>query len=494
MTVRGRQCLERADVVIYDRRVHPRVLATARPGAERIDVGAAAPRPLDQEAICYLVAEKAREGKIVARLKWGDPFVFDSGGKEAIFLHEQRIPFEVVPGIPLAIGGPAYAGVPVTYPEAGDAVILLRGNEAETDAPAHVNWSHVAGVHGTLVCYAGARQIPAIAHALVSHGRAPAEAAVLVYDATLPSQQTVHGTLGQVAEFALPDRPGLLVVGPVAGLREHLRWFDQRPLFGRRIVVTRSSDQAGELVSLLEEAGAETILLPTIQILPSADAGELDDACRDIESFDWIVFTSANGVDHFMRRFLSLRDVRDLKGIRICTVGPATTAALDPFGIRVDLTPAEFRAEAVISDLCARENMEGQRVLLPRGDLAREILADELRRAGADVADVAAYRTVPAGEQEAQHVYGLLLDHAIDAVTFTSASTVRNFVRLLGDEQAVDLLRSTVVAAIGPVTADAAAQLGIQVAVRPGSYTVPALADAIVSYFMQHPVPAPMSP
>ena len=492
VSVKGLRCLARADVVVYDHRVHERLLLAAPVAAERIDVGAAAPRPLDQDAISYLIAEKAREGKTVVRLKWGDPFVFDSGGKEAIFLHEQRIPFEVVPGIPLAIAGSAYAGVPITYPEAGDAIVLIRGNESETDAPPNVNWAHVAAINGTVVCYAGARQIAGITRALVSHGRAADEAAVIVYDATTPSQQTVQGTVGDIAQRALPDRPGLLIAGAVAGLREHLRWFDRRPLFGRRIVVTRSVEQAGELSGLLEDLGADVVAMPTIQILPAEDVAAIDRACDAADSFDWIVFTSVNGVEHFMTRFLDRRDIRDLKGVRLCTVGPATTTAVERHGLRVDLTPAEYRAEAIIDALAEHGVLGGGRFLLPRAEIAREVLGDELRKAGAAVTEVPTYRTVVAlagTEAASQDVYRMLLDREIDAVTFTSASTVRNFVQMLGDEQAVDLLGSTTVAAIGPVTAEAAQQLGIRTAVMPAEYTIPALVDALVTHFRNNPDP-----
>ncbi len=485
MSVRGLRCLERAEVIIYDHRVHPGVLAMAPAGAERIDVGAPAPRPLDQDAISYLVAEKARDGRLVVRLKWGDPFVFDSGGKEAIFLHEQRIPFEVVPGIPVAIAGPAYAGVPVTYPDAGDTVILIRGNEAETDAPAHVDWGRIAALDGTLVCYAGARQIAGITQALVSHGRSPDQAAVLVYDATTPVQHTIQGTLGDLGGQALADRPALLVVGAVVGLRAYLRWFDTRPLFGRRIVVTRAREQAGELIRLLEDLGAETVPVPTIRIAPSEDGTALDAACDTAETFDWIVFTSLNGVDHFMRRFLERRDIRDLKPVRICAVGPATATGLARYGIRVDLTPAEYRAEGILDAFAAAGPVRGGRFLLPRAEAARELLGDELRKAGAEVVDVDTYRTLAIRDDGGPDVYRMLLDGRVDAVTFTSASTVRSFAALLGEDQAADLLRSTVVATIGPVTAEAAQQLGISAAVMPEQYTVPALVQALVDYFGQ---------
>jgi len=486
ISVRGLRLLQRADVVVYDHRVPPGVLALAGPDTERIDVGAAAPKERDQEAISYLIAEKAREGRTVVRLKWGDPFVFDSGGKEAIFLHEQRIRFEIVPGIPLAIAGTASAGVPLTYPGAGDTVVLIRGNEAETDAPAHLDWERLAGLGGTLVCHAGARQIAGITRALVAHGRPPDESAVLVYRATTPGQHTIDGTLAHIAGLAIADTPALLVVGRVAGLREHLRWFDTRPLFGRRIVVTRARKQAADLIDRLEALGAETVAMPTIRVVDVEDPGPLDGACDVAGGFDWMVFTSVNGVEHFMRRYLARHDIRHLHGVRICAIGPSTAAAVERYGIRVDFIPPEFRGEGVAEVFSAGGGAAGKRFLLPRAEAARELLGEELRKAGAEVLEVVAYRTVPDTAQEGPDVYRMLLDRTIDAVTFTSASTVRNFVGLLGEEQAVDLLRSTVVAAIGPVTAQAAQELGIAATIVPEHYTIPALVDALVMHFQAH--------
>jgi uroporphyrinogen III methyltransferase / synthase len=493
ISVRGHRCLQTADVVVYDHQVHRRLLRVAREDTERIDVGAAAPKPLDQDAICFLLVEKAREGKIVVRLKWGDPFVFDSGGKEALFLYEQGVPFEVVPGIPTALGGPAYAGVPVTYPGAGDVLAFVRGHEGETDTLPSADWAGLAGLGGTLVSYAGARQIQLMTQALVAHGRSPEEAAALIYDPTIPSQCTIEGTLGKIAERARDGRPALLVVGAVAGLRGHLRWFDERPLFGKRIVVTRSKEQAGELIEMLEDRGAEAIPAPTIRIAPPENAAALDAACREAEAFDWLVFTSANGVDHFMARLLTVGDVRDLKGVRICTIGPSTASRLSRYGIKVDLTPDEYRAEAVVQALRETGDLKGVRVLLPRADIARELLADELREAGAEVVEVVAYRTVlaPADAEGEPDIYRMLLDRQIDAVTFTSASTVRNFAAILGREQAADLLRTTVVACIGPVTAEAAQQLDIATTIMPKRYTIGDLVDALVEHFTR---PGPDSP
>jgi uroporphyrinogen III methyltransferase / synthase len=489
ITVRGMQYLASADVVLYDHLVPARLLRFARPDAEQIDVGTAAPQPLEQEAICYLLAEKAREGKTVARLKWGDPFVFDRGGNEALFLHEQGVRFEVVPGIPAGVAVPGYAGIPITYPGGGDTVTFVRGHEDEGKTRASIDWTSLARLDGTIVCYAGPQQLPLMLSALISHGRSPEDSAAIVYDGTLPTQTTIAGTLRELSETveqAGDRRPAILVVGRVTALREHLRWFDVRPLFGKRILVTRPKDQSMDLVERLEAIGAEAIEAPMIRVLPPDDYGPLDEACEHAGGFDWIVFASANAVDAFMDRLLAgPRDLRVLGGVRLCGVGPATAERLAHHGLKVDLTPAEYRAEAVLRALTERGPVRGLKLLLPHADIGRELLADELRRQGADVTDVVAYRTVavePDREGDPD-IYRMLLERSIDVVTFTSASAVRSFVRVLGAEPAADLLGSTVVACIGPVTAEAATQCNIKTTIQPASYTVPALVDAIAKYF-----------
>ena len=489
LTVRGRECLEAADVVLYDHLVPARLMRYARADAEKIDMGVASPQPVEQEAICYLLAEKAREGKVVARLKWGDPFVFDSGGPEALFLHEQGIRFEVVPGVPATVAIPAYAGVPLTYPNAGDTLTFIRGHEDEGKTRTSIDWASLARLEGTLVCYAGPQQLPEILNALLAHGRPPEEGAALVYDGTMPTQQTHTGSLQEIADLAKRStdrRPAVLVVGRVAALRDHLRWFDARPLFGRRILVTRPKEQARDLVERLEAMGAEAIEAPMIRIEPPEDFGPLDDAIARVGTFDWVIFTSANAVDAFVDRLLGgPDDLRALKGVKLCVVGPATGDRLTRYGLKVDLTPTEYRAEAVARALTGRTDVNGLNILLPHGDIGREVLADELRRQGAAVTEVVAYRTVVAdAEREGEpDVYHLLLERRIDVVTFTSASAVRNFVRIVGAEPAADLLATTVVAAIGPVTAEAAAQYKIPTTIVPQSYTIPALIDAIVRHF-----------
>jgi uroporphyrinogen III methyltransferase/synthase len=299
----------------------------------------------------------------------------------------------------------------------------------------------------------------------------------------------VLGTLDEIAEAtrtATDRRAAILVVGRVAALREHLRWFDARPLFGKRILVTRPREQAAELVERLESMGAEAIEAPMIRIAPPDDYGPMDEACARAATFDWIIFSSGNAVDAFMERLLaSPLDVRALKGVKLCVVGPATGDRLAKYGLKVDLTPSEYTAEAVVHAIADADDVRGRRILLPRADIGRELVAEELRKQGAEVVEVVAYRTVvvePEREGELD-IYRMLLERRIDVVTFTSASAVRSFVNILGAEPAADLLRATIVASIGPVTAEAATQCNIHTTIIPAQYTVPSLVNAIVDYF-----------
>ena len=315
-----------------------------------------------------------------------------------------------------------------------------------------------------------------------------------MYSGTLAAQETIGGTLAELEKRTRDDeherRPGVLVVGRVTALREHLQWFDTRPLFGKRILVTRPRDQSADLVDRLEAMGAEAVEAPMIRILPPEEYGPLDAACRSVASFDAIVFASGHAVDAFMERLLANGvDLRELKGVMLCAVGQATGERLARYGLNVDLTPSEFRAEALARAIAADGDLGGRRFLLPRADIGRETVADELRRHGADITEVIAYRTVVTeAEREGEpDIYKMLLERSIDVVTFTSASAVRNFVKVLGAEPAADLLRTTIVASIGPVTAEAASQADIATTIMPEQYSVPALVDAIVKHFARGP-------
>ncbi|MBF8301689.1 MAG: cysG 4 [Acidobacteria bacterium] len=399
------------------------------------------------------------------------------------------MPFEVIPGIPAAIAVPAYAGVPVTYPGEGDTITLIRGYEDESRTLPDIDWASLVRLGGTSVCYAGAHQLPRILEALRTNGWPADGQAIVVYNGTLPNQETVSGTIAELLDRLRehPRRePATLVVGRVVGLRPHLRWYDARPLFGRRVLVTRPREQAAELVDRLTILGADAVEAPLIRIEPPDDLGPLRDAAAAADAFDWIAFTSVNAVDAFIKALLDGEgDVRTLKGPRLCAVGTGTAEKLAQYGIKVDLVPGEFRAEALVSAIAAAGPVDGVRVLLPRADIGREVVADLLRQAGAVVTEVVAYRTIldDTLREGDPDVYGLLLEGRLDVVTFASPSAVRSFARIYGAEAAADLLKHTVVAVIGPVTAEAARQVGIPVTIQPSTYTIAALVDAIVAHY-----------
>jgi uroporphyrinogen III methyltransferase/synthase len=485
--VRGLRALQAAQVVIHDSRVNARLLEMAPVGAERIDVGSASPQPDEQDAINFLIAEKAREGRVVARLKWGDPFLFDRGGSEALFLHEQGVPFEVIPGVPALVAAPAFAGIPISYPGAGDTVTFVRGFEDEGRTPPVTDWSSLARLGGTIACYTGPRQIAHIVGSLLANGRNPAETAAFVQHGTMSAQRTLAAPLGDIVSRVQQTdgmAPGVLVIGSVAGFREHLQWFDNRPLFGRRVLVTRSRNQAPDLVELLELNGAEAVEAPVLRISPPSDAGPLERAAAGVRSFDWVVFTSTNAVVSLVGQVLAdAHDVRALAGPRVCAVGPGTASRLLRFGVSPDLEPADHRAGGVVAALSDADSLKGARVLLPVAENTPESLGDALRASGADVTEVVAYRATTVESDQHLDLYRQLLDRRIDAVTFTSANTVRAFVEIYGAEQSPDLLAGTVVATIGPGAADAAARAGIRVDVPAEGATIAALVDGLISYF-----------
>jgi uroporphyrinogen III methyltransferase/synthase len=491
-TVRGRECLQLAGVVVHDDDVPAAILKWARPDAEIIGVGVGGGQQVAQAAIGYLLAEKVREGHVVARLKWGDPFVFERGGEEALYLHEQGVRFEVVPGVVPALATPAYAGIPITYPGGGDTLTIVRPFDEEQRALPHAQWAHLSGLEGTLVFQVGAHQLGRLLNELETRGWSPRAAAALVMAGTLPTQAAIDGTLEEIADHARTHPrlgPAILVIGRVVGFREHLRWFDNRPLFGARVLITRPQGQAAELSERLSALGAETVEAPMIQVAAPADLGPLQEAARRVATFDWIVFTSVNAVDAFMSAALDVhRDVRSLAGPRVAVIGTSTAERVARYGIRADLVPEEFDGEGLVAALRRQATLTGVRILLPHSDIARELIASELQTSGAEVTEVVAYRTIineairDAGDVD---VYRQLLDHRIGVVTFTSPSAVNAFATIFGEDQAADLLAHTIVASIGPVTSRAVRQLGVNVAVEPHTHTVDGLVRALAAYVSQ---------
>jgi uroporphyrinogen III methyltransferase/synthase len=483
LTLRGRECIAEADVVIHDYLVDPRLLRYARPQAQVVSSGKsgdASERDRQQCAINEHMIKAALAGKVVVRLKGGDPFVFGRGSEEAQALVDAGIRFEIVPGVSSAIAVPAYAGIPVTERGLNSSFTVITGHEAP-NAARPLDWRALACMD-TLIFLMGLRTIATIATRLREAGMRADTPAACVRSGTRPAQQTIVGTLADIAdsvERAGFAPPAILVVGEVVRRRARLSWFEQRPLLGRRIVVTRAAEQAAELVARLERLGAEAMAAPTIELEDVTPPTALDAALAALESFEWIVFTSAHGVAVFFARlYASGADVRRLGHARLAAIGPATARALGDRGLRADLVPPTFRGEALAEALGPQ--VSGQRVLLPRADGAREVLVRMLVQAGAEVREVPTYHAKPVASLP-DRIRALLAIDAIDAITFTSPSTARGFHALLeGGARATGSAR---IACIGPVTAEAARALGWSVDVEPREYTTEGLAQALIDYF-----------
>lgn len=483
ITVKGLRCLQAADAVVYDRLVSERLLASASPQAELIYVGKLPQRhTMKQEEINALLVRRAQEGKTVARLKGGDPYVFGRGGEEAEELAAHGILFEVVPGITAAVAVPAYAGIPITHRGLASSFAVITGHEDPTKEESSIRWDKLATGVDTLVFLMGVEHLSQIVHELVRHGRPADTPAAIICRGATPQQRTISGTLADIQEQAAGSNvtpPAVIVVGQVVRMRDKLRWFDRRPLLGKRVLVTRTREQASSLSELLGEHGAEVIEMPTIQIEPLSDYSGMDRAIAALHQFSWVVFSSANGVDAFFARLRHHGlDSRALQGVQVCAIGPATAHALERRGIAADYVPETYTSAGILAgpDFIG-ENVRGKRILLPRVENAPAELADGLARLGAKVEQAPAYRTVLPNEQAGARE--MLLKGEIDIVTFTSSSTVRNLVTLLGAD--AKALARTTIACIGPVTADTARGLGLTVSVEAAEHTIPGLVRAIVS-------------
>lgn len=484
-TLRGREVLEQAEVVIYDYLANPELLQYAPPGAEMIYVGKkGGDHTLPQDRISALLVEKGRT-QVVVRLKGGDPFVFGRGAEEAQELVAAGIPFEVVPGVTAAVAVPAYAGIPLSHRDYTASMAFVTGHEREDQGHSKIAWDRLAVGLGTLVFFMGIKNLPEICRKLLEHGASPGTPVAVIRWGTRPEQQTVVGVLEDIVakvRQAQLKPPAVIVVGGVVRLREQLNWFESRPLFGRRILVTRARQQASEFKTLLAASGAHCIEFPTIQIVPPASWEPLDRAIAQLSSYQWLVFTSVNGVRFFMERLWAAgSDVRQLQGIRLAAIGPKTAEALQQCGLRVDVVPGEYRAEALLEEIGAGD-LAGQRFLIPRALAARDILPVTLREQGAQVDLVAAYETVLPAAPSAE-ILDLLEQGKIDCLTFTSSSTVENFFSLFDKGCLPSSLRSVAVACIGPITAQTAEKHGLKVAIMPADYTIAGLARAVCSYF-----------
>ena len=480
ITVKGMDCIEKADVIIYDHLINESLLESTYPDAERIYVGKSSNcHTKEQAEINQLMLEKSRQGKVVVRLKGGDPFVLGRGGEEAEFLARHKVPFEIVPGVSSAMAVPAYAGIPLTHRRLASSLAVITGHEDPSKETRSIAWDKLATGVDTLVILMGVHNLTHIVEQLIKNGRSPSTPVALIRHGTEQKQQTIVGNLENIVAKASEvdfEPPAVIVVGEVVRLREQLRWFDTQPLFGKRILVTRSRHQASSLSKLLRKHGALPIEMPVIRIQPMVGTKELDQAIQDLEKYHWIIFTSSNGVAVFFRRLHALNlDTRCLKDIRIGAIGPATAKALEAQGIHVNYIPAEYTSKGIANGF-EEQDIAGCRILLPRSAISDRELPQSLAQLGAEVHELAIYEATLAIEAVSLGKQ-MLLENKIDVVTFTSPSTVVNLLTLLDGRQGV--VNRAKVACIGPKTAAKAAEAGLRVDIIAQESTIPGLVDAM---------------
>jgi uroporphyrinogen III methyltransferase/synthase len=487
ITAKGIRCIASADVLIYDYLAAKALLNHARPACECIYVGKkGGDHTLSQEGINALIVAKAAAGNVVTRLKGGDPFIFGRGGEEAEELFKAGIAFEIVPGVTSAIAAPAYAGIPLTHRQFTSTVAFVTGHEDPAKDESSIDWAALARGIGTLVFLMGVKNLPNIVAKLRQNGRPATTPAALVRWGTTTRQQTVTGTLEDIEERAKAagiQAPAIIVIGEVVTLRDTLKWYETKPLLGKRIVVTRARAQASDLIQRLTALGAECLQCPTIQVVPPDSWEPLDQAIQKIAQYQWLIFTSANGVQFFFQRlFAQGKDARNLGHLHTAAIGPATAERLHQFGVKTDILPQTYQAEAVVAAF-AQVAIKGQKVLLPRAKEARAVLPEELGRMGAQVDEIVAYQTIQTGDEN-RTLLSALEEKSIDMITFTSSSTVHNFRALLPEEpQASALIKGVTIACIGPITADTARSLGFRVEIIAEDYTIDGLCDAVINYY-----------
>ncbi len=481
LTIRGSECIAKADVLVYDRLVSASLLKYAKPQCEMIYAGKSPDgHTLKQEEINQVLVQKALEGKMVTRLKGGDPFVFGRGGEEAEALVEAGISFEVVPGITSAVAVPAYAGIPVTHRDMTSSFTVITGHEKPDKHSSAISWDSLAKSNSTLVFLMGMENLGYICRNLIENGLDPFTPVGIIQWGTRAEQRVLIGTLTDIELLVQKEQftnPSVIIVGQVVSLREKLKWFEHKPLFGQRIVVTRARHQASFLSQAIKELGGEPLEFPVIDIIGPSDPSLLSQTIEDIRSFSWIIFTSVNGVEAFITELgRQDKDIRELVGIQLAAIGPATKKSLEDRGLRVAYVPDEYRAEKIVEGL-ASNILPGERVLLARAEEARSVLPESLRDLGAEVWDVLVYKTTLAetNKRELQH---LLKTKTIDAVTFTSSSTVKNFMQLLDGKR--ELLQGVKSFSIGPITSQTAKELGLDIFYEAEEYTIDGLVQGLI--------------
>ncbi|MBD0381668.1 uroporphyrinogen-III C-methyltransferase [Paenibacillus sedimenti] len=488
ITVRGLEAIQKADVIVYDRLASPRLLKHRKPEAELIFVGKLPDKHmLKQEEINQLLVDLAFQGKVVTRLKGGDPSVFGRVGEEAELLADNEVTYEIIPGITSSIAVPAYAGIPVTHRDFTSSVAIVTGHEYPNKTYSSLDWEHLAKAIGTMVFLMGVANLEQISRELIRCGKPPQMPVALVRWGTWTEQATITGTLEDIAEKVKQanfQSPAVIIVGEVVKLREKLAWIEKKPLFGRRVLVTRARSQASELVDLIDELGGEAVEFPVIRLQPPSRPEAqlaLDEALDKLQTFDWILLTSVNGVEFFFSRLLEKRiDVRRMGNARIAAVGPKTAEALAERGILADVLPARYQGEGILEAI-QTELKPDQKVLLPTADLAREYLPSKLKELGLQVTEVDVYENVLALE-EGEEVVSLLQNQGIHIITFTSSSTVTNLfeaLRQLGVEDPLALLQGVEIACIGPKTAETVRQFGLPITYMAEEATVASLAESL---------------
>lgn len=490
ITVRGLEAIQRADVIVYDRLASPRLLKHRKPGAKLIFVGKLPDKHmLKQEEINRLLVDLALEGNVVTRLKGGDPSVFGRVGEEAELLADHGVDFEMIPGITSAIAVPAYAGIPVTHRDFTSSVAIVTGHEYPNKTYSSLDWEHLAKAIGTMVFLMGVANLEHICRELIRCGKPPSMPVALIRWGTWMEQATITGTLEDIADKVKQanfQSPAVIIVGEVVKLREKLAWIEKKPLFGRRVLVTRARSQASELVELIDELGGEPVEFPVIGIQPPSKPETLealDAALKALPEYDWVLFTSVNGVEYFYRRLQELRiDIRRMAHARIAAVGPKTAEALLQRGLVAEALPSSFQGEALLEAIKA-DLQPGQKVLLPTADIARKYVPNQLRALGLSVTEVDVYENVLCTE-DGQHVVELLRHGQIHLATFTSSSTVTNLIKALeqlGVEEPLELLRQVEIACIGPKTAETIQAYGLQISYMAEEATIASLVHSMTT-------------
>lgn len=487
LTVKGKELLSSAEVVVYDYLVNPALLTLCPQECEKVYVGKrAGDHSMKQDAINELLLHYAKAGKKVIRLKGGDPFVFGRGGEEVLALVDQQIPFEVIPGITAGVAVPAYAGIPVTHREIGTTVSFITGHLSKDNNLESINWRALGELNGTLVFYMGIINLSRITELLIANGKEPQTPVALIRMGTYPNQQSLFGTLDDIVEKAATANfhpPALIVVGRVVDLHSQLDWLTQKALHGKRVLVTRSREQISTLSQQLRERGAEVIELPTIEIVPVTDYTQLDTAINRLGNYQWVIFTSVNGVDYFFHRLYELKkDARALVNCKIALVGRETALALKNYGLLPDLTPDKYTSEALADSFTRKfTSMAGQKVLIPTSNIARDVLPQQLTKLGAIVDVITAYNN-----QQPEYEFAYLkeiFDKPIDLVAFTSSSTVNHLSSLLKKHELGDKIQHLKSASIGPVTSKSIHQQGFSLVVEANEHTIHGLVKAIHFFY-----------